>query len=667
MTKSSKGGGHRKPAAASTLPLGGGRRRTAIVLVLAIVMVSTLAAHWPVTRAKALIFDDDEYVTDNALVKNPSWQSVERFFCEVLAPSTVSGYYQPLAMVSLMVDYALGARPLEPRGFHISSLALHAVNAGLVFLLVLLLFRDLFAAAAAALVFGLHPMTVEPIAWVAERKTLLAALFSLACLVVYVAGASGEPGKKKGWGGYLACMGLYLAALLSKPSATPLPLAMLLLDIWPLNRFGRRALLEKLPFLALAGLFAVITVVSQARTAGIVAPQEYPATALPLLLCHNIVFYPLKLLWPAGLTAYYPFPRPLGLSHPNVLAGVIGTAILVGVAAVSLRRTRAALVCVLIFFALLAPTMGIIGFTPVIAADRFVYLPMVGLLIVLAWGLSRASTGQGAGSSKATRLRAGLYLIGGLIAVACVAEAVQTRRYLAAWSESEGLFRHMLAHAPQTAILYRGLGNELKKKGRIDESVDAFQRAIELANDHVAHSNLAVLLAARGQVDEAIYHGQQAVRAQPKWPTGFNNLGNALIQKGRHAEAEAAFEKAIELRPDYAEAFSNLGMAYAHQGDLAKAVEQYRRAVALNADMANTHHNWADAALQQGDSDQAVAHFQEALRLSPKLAASWIGLGDALRLARRWNEALNSYQEALRAEPGNAEAREKYAALLRQM
>lgn len=703
MTKTSTRGGSKSLAPTSSALPGSLRRSLQIAAAMLFVALVTLAAHWPVTRAQAVLFDDNEYVTDNPLVKDPSWHSVGRFFAEVLEPSTVSGYYQPLSMVSLMTDYAFGARPNALRVFHLTSLALHAINTGLIFLLVLLLFRRVFAAAAVALAFGLHPMTVEPIAWVAERKTLLAACFSLASLICYVARAtalSREPfamscnqlslgpdsnrrftanGSRLRANGLLAaCLVLYVLALLSKPTATPLPLAMLLLDLWPLDRFGRRAIFEKLPFFVLAGVSSIVTVVSQGRTAGIVAPHEYPATALPLLLCHNIVFYPLKLLWPAGLTAYYPFPRPLALSQPMVLAGVIGTGILIVLLIGSLRWNRAWTVGVLIFFVLLAPTMGVIGFTPVIAADRFTYLPMVGLLILLAWGFSRRTPASHANEKKAhaeaqsTQKEAGVaivvrrYGLAVLVVVACFAEAAQTRLYLDTWRDSERLFRHMLAYAPQTAVVYRGLGNELKKKGNIDEAVDAFQRAIDLGNDHVAHSNLAVLLAARGQVDDAIYHSEQAVRAQPKWPTGYNNLGNALLQKGRLAEAASAFEKAIQLRPNYAQAHSNLGMVFAGQGDYAKAVEQYRQALALKPDMANTQHNWGDSALQQGDAEQAIAHFREALRLNPRLAASWIGLGDAQRLARKWSEAINSYQEAMRADPANTEAKRKYDELLLQ-
>jgi hypothetical protein len=212
-----------------------------LAVSLAIVCFVVTAAHWPALSAKAISIDDDQYLVDNLLVQNPSIESARRFLTEVLEPSTVRGYYQPLSMISLMCDYALGGRPANLRQFHRTSLALHTVNTALVIVLLYLLFGRPLIAAGVGLLFGVHPMTVEPIPWVGERKTLLAAFFALWCLILYVRFA--RKGSRRV---YFGCVVTYVLALMSKPTSTPLPVLMLLIDYWPLKRLNRRTLLEKL-------------------------------------------------------------------------------------------------------------------------------------------------------------------------------------------------------------------------------------------------------------------------------------------------------------------------------------------------------------------------------------------------------------------------------------
>jgi len=204
----------------------------AILVILSLsVCACVAAAHWPALSAQALSFDDHEYMAENPLVQNPGWSSARRFLTEVLEPSTIGGYYQPLNMISLMLDYALGGRPDNLLPFHRTSLALHMANTALVIVLLYLLFGRAWVAAGVGLLFGLHPMTVETITWVGERKTLLAAFFALWSLIIYVYFT-----RKGNWKLYFGCMVMYVLALMSKPTSLPLPAAMLLMDYWPLGR-----------------------------------------------------------------------------------------------------------------------------------------------------------------------------------------------------------------------------------------------------------------------------------------------------------------------------------------------------------------------------------------------------------------------------------------------
>lgn len=349
------------------------------VALLVVVSAAVLVAHWPSLSAQAFMFDDEQCLTENLLVQNPGWASARRFLTEVLKPSTVRGYYQPLTMLSLMTDYALGGRPDNLYPFHRTNLTLHVMNTMLVIVLLYLLFGRAWVAAGVGLLFGLHPMTVEPIPWVGERKTLLAAFFALWCLILYVRYA-----RRGNWRLYIGCMVMYVAALMSKPTSTPLPVLMLLMDYWPLRRFKRQLVLEKLPFFVVGAIFAIITYVSQSNTFGVRLPGEYGPERIPLTLCHNIIFYLYKIVWPANLSSHYAFPEVLGLSNPTVLAGVIGTCILIPLLVISLRWTRAALTGWMFFFVAIFPTMQIIAFNNIIASAKFAYLPSVGLLMVLA-------------------------------------------------------------------------------------------------------------------------------------------------------------------------------------------------------------------------------------------------------------------------------------------
>jgi len=261
-------------------------KKTQQVVILAgfLVVVATCAtfAHWPVLSGRALSFDDSMYLEKNELVQNPSWRSARRFLSEVLEPSTVTGYYQPLAMISLMLDYAMGGRSDNLLPFHITSLCLHVFNTSLIIVFLYVLFGRVWPAVVGGLLFGLHPLTVEPVAWVAERKTLLASFFALWCMIIYVRYARGGNRRL-----LIGSAVLYVLALMSKPTTTPLPVLLLLLDFWPLGRLNRRALLEKVPLFVIMLIFGIITVISQGRTATITMPYEYSYVRIPLVVCHN--------------------------------------------------------------------------------------------------------------------------------------------------------------------------------------------------------------------------------------------------------------------------------------------------------------------------------------------------------------------------------------------
>ena len=440
-----------------------------VVATFGLVAAIVAEAHWPVLKAQALSFDDAAFVTNNALVLHPSWSSTRRFFAEVTAPSTVRGYYLPLSMTSLMLDVAMGARPDDLRVFHATSLALHVIATLLVLLILYRLFGALVPAAIAALLFGLHPLTVEPIAWIGERKTLLASCFAFGAVLLYLEHA------RRGRGAWLAAAVVaYVLALLSKPTVIMLPLLLLTLDWWPLKRLSWKSVLEKWPFALLALASAVVTLLSHQHTAGIDASTAGDLARWPVHAGYLVAFYLAKIVRPVGLSCAYPMPQPFALSNP-VVALAIAAVVALKLAAWALtRRTRAPLAGWTMFVLAIAPTLGLVKYSWVMASDKYVYFPALGLLVALAallvWLGQLPTVRGGMGRPLAV-----------LIAFALLAaEARGVRRGDRHWSDSLTLCRHMESVAPDAPAVQSQLGIG-SGHGQHAEAITHLRRAVTLA------------------------------------------------------------------------------------------------------------------------------------------------------------------------------------------
>lgn len=581
--------------------------KTLLAAVIVLVCAMVFLTHWPALSAEVLSFDDDQYLSDNLLVKNPSWNSARRFLTEVLEPSTVGGYYQPLAMISLMFDYALGGRDDNLMPFHRTSLCLHAANTALIIILLYLLFGRLWIAAGLGLLFGLHPMTVETIPWIGERKTLLAAFFAIWALIVYV-----QYTRRKNWKLYITCIFLYILALMSKPTSTPLPVLMLLMDYWPLARLKQirfRALWEKIPFFIIGAISALVTYISQSRTAMTVLPGEHSIMRVFLVLCHNIIFYLYKIVWPVNMSSHYAFPKIVDFSNPMILAGFIGTCILIPVLLLSLRWTPSVLTGWLFFFIAIFPTLGVIGFTNVIASDKFAYLPSVGLLITLAFLLSKFS--------EKSRQKLKYLLLVFIILILAAAEAVATRCYLSHWQDTIDFYQYMLTMTPQSGPLHYNLAKRLHERRRLSEAAEHYKLSIKYRPTHVkSYNNLGITYKQLGRLDDAIAQYQQSLLINPDQAKAHNNLGTALKLKGRLDDAITHYRTALQIDPASAETYNNLGSVLIEKNQIDEAIACLRTAVTINPRFIHAHVNFANILAATGRRDQAVEHFEIALKLA---------------------------------------------------
>lgn len=615
-----------------------GRQILATLVVVNCLLV--LVIHSPALSTDALFMDDEEYLVQNPLVQTPGWTSIRRFVSEALEPSTVRGYYQPLTMISLMADYWLGGRAYNLFPFRRTSLSLHIANVALLTVLLYLLFRRPLVAAAVGLLFGVHPMTVEPICWLSARKTLLASLFGLSSLVAYVA-----YGQRRKWPLYAACLLAYTLALLSKPTALPLPAMMLLLDFWPLRRFSRQSVLDKLPLFAVGAVLAIVAFVSQSRTSLAVLPHMSNWISHAFVVCRNLLFYPLRMLWPANLSCYYGFPKSVGLSDPMVAAGVISHAILVPLLGVSLRRTRSLLTGWLVFAVGIFPSAGLVRFAVVIAADRYAYLPSLGLLLVLAWVLIRL------GDIGRKRCRRAMYLapVPALALLILVgAESFGTRRYLAHWRDTLSLHEHMLAMNPTAAPLHHNMGVVLQSQGDIDNAIARYERACQLDPGYrYPYYNLGVLRMSRHEFAEAIGCFRAALQIEAGDAWSLYNLGKALTMTGNIQEALARFHESARLGTDKVSALVELAWLRAthpavrdpneavHLAERACAITRGRSARALDV--------LAAAYAADGRYREAVETAQNALQVARRRRDH--ELGNRIEERLRLYEMKSAYTE----------------------
>jgi len=585
-------------------------KQTLLNLLIAVCFL-VFVAYFPVLSARALTFDDEQYLTKNPLVQNPGWTSVKRFLTEVGEPSK-AGYYQPLTMISLMTDRALGGRKHNLMPFHRTNLALHVANTGLIMVLFYLLFGCAWIAAAVALLFGVHPLTVEPVAWLSERTTLLSSFFALGCLNIYVLYA-----KSSNWKLFVLCMAAYILALMSKPSCVSLPMLMLIIDSWPLRRWKRQLILEKVPFLIIGGICVLVIVVSRGHNVEhpLTIPDRHYFMQVPLLICHNIIFYIHKIVLPINLTPYYPFPEKIELSNPMMLAGVVGTCILSAFLIFSLRWTRAVLMGAMFFIVAILPTMQIIRFSSTIAADKYVYLAFVGLLMILVAFLCWFCGNSGTDMRKLRRTA----VVVVMLMFAC-AEVFATRQYLPRWNDSESIYEHMLTLSPDVSIVHYNLGIVLKEQGKFDEAITHYRRVLQIDPNHgKAHNNLGIVLRGQGKFDEAIIHYRRALQINPNNAEAYNNLGVVLEGRDKLDEAIACYQQALQIKPHLLGPHTNLGRALQLQNKLDEALDHCRQDLENVPDFAEAHANMGYILQLQGKLDEAIEHYNQALRSKPYL------------------------------------------------
>ena len=534
-----------------------------LLAAAAALVILTIAALSPLLSAGFVKFDDEDYVTANRhVLAGLSGSSIAW-----AATTTACGNWHPVTWISHMTDVTLFG--LHAGRHHLTSVLIHAANAVLLFYLLFRMTGALWRSAFAAALFALHPLHVESVAWIAERKDVLSTLFWFLTILAWVRWTEAKTA-----GRYALVLAAFALGLMAKPMLVTLPFTLMLLDLWPLERATLKPLwLEKLPLFAMSAASCVITFLAQ-RSGG--AVQTFGTISFGERVAHAIVSYAAyiaKTVWPASLAVFYPYPS----SSPSV--GIVAaSAVLLTVTTVLAVRVgrRAPYVTFgwLWYVGTLVPVIGFVQVGSQSMADRYTYVPLVGIFVAAAWGLAALVP-----DSRVART--GSAVAAAVILASCF---VVTRAQAAVWSDSVTLFEHALSVTKDNWLIHANLGGALLDSGR---------------------------------AEEAIPHEREALRIRPDYAVARGNLGQALEQTGRHAEAIEQFELSLRLRPNDANAHNNLAAVFVGQERMAEAMEHVAQAVRLDPDDALFHRNYAGLLADAGRTPEAIDQLDAAVRLDP--------------------------------------------------
>ena len=601
-----------------------------IALFVAIV---TLAVFFPATRNEFVAWDDYELLVNNPRYRGLGWEQLRWMFS-----TFYMGHYQPLSWVTFGLDYLLWG--MDPFGYHLTSVLLHTANAVLFFFVALRLLsltippglRDLAlkaAAASAALFFAIHPLRVESVAWVTERRDVLSGLFFLATILSYLHATtvSHASSFRRRW----LCVALifYSLSLLSKATGVTLPVVLLVLDIYPLRRlryvpgtwwFGpsaRPIWWEKVPFLVLAAAAAVIAPLAQHDAGAMASLRRHGLLPRLAQSSYGVVFYLWKTIWPTDLSGLYELPPNLNvLAWPFLLTGAVVVGITIGL--FMLRHSwPAGLASWICYVIIVAPVLGIIQSGWQMVADRYSYLSCLAWAVLAGGGLynwrERSIDPRRDG-------RKFFFFATGAAAVIIMTLGILTWRQVKVWHDTDLLWNHILAITDRSNFksgnVHHLVGRSMVDQRDWSRAVEHFRKAIEIEPNYAPfYSDLGNALARRGRWEQAVENFQKALALNPNLSVAHFNLGNALALQGRFGEAAAHLQDALRIKPDYTQAYNNLGRVLAAQGQLDRAIDLFRRAVQIQPDFAEAHQSLAMALEEKGRKEEAVQELQEATRI----------------------------------------------------
>jgi Tfp pilus assembly protein PilF len=634
--------------------------RRHLSLMCLLLSLLTLAVYWQVAYFEFVNFDDPLHVTENNRVQaGLSGKGIVYAFTSATASN-----WQPLTSLSHMLDCELYG--LNPGGHHLTNLLLHLANTLLLFLVLGRMTGALWRSFFVAALFALHPLHVESVAWVAERKDVLSTLFWMLTLWAYSRYVE-HPALNR----YLLTLMFFALGLMAKPMLVTLPFVLLLLDYWPLARFhfhqpakgnssqvsqslsvsGQKSsalhlVVEKTPFFILTVISSVVTIVVQQNSGAVKSVEQYALTDRLANALISYVHYLDKMVWPQNLAVFYPHPG----SNWSVWQVAGATLLLVCVTVWVMRQARSYPYLLLGWFwylGTLVPVIGLVQVGEQAMADRYTYLPLIGLFIMIAWGVP-----EGLARYRFARILLVSAAVG-LLAPLMLASWLQVQH----WRNSIVLYEHTLAVTENNYLAHNNLGAVLEEKGDLEEASKHYSVAVGIKPDYaVALNNLGEIKAHQGMAEEAMSYYYQALKSKPDYPKPYNNLGVELAKQGKLQEAAVQFSRALEIEPSYADAHCNLGAVLARQGKLDEAMAHLSEALRINPGFARAYNNLGEALVRRGKLDEAAVQFSRALEIEPSYADAHCNLGAVLARQGKLDEAMAHLSESLRIEPNSVGA-----------
>jgi tetratricopeptide (TPR) repeat protein len=633
------------------IPTPNTKNRRLSVFTCLLLAVATFAVYWQTLYFDFVFFDDQLFISsffnlkEGLTLKNIIWAFT--------STTLETNYWIPITWLSFLLDHELFGQ--NPSGFHLTNVLFHGVNTTLIYIVLKKMTRCQWQSAIVAALFSIHPLHVESVAWVTERKDVLSTFFFLLTLLSYR-----NYVKRPGVTRYLVTLLLFCLGLMSKPMLVTLPLLLMLVDIWPLDRYMihgspdnskipfktllLKLILEKIPFFILLLVIASITFIAQQKTGNVGSLESYP---IGLRLSNAIVSYAAyigKMIYPLNLAALYPYPEFI----PWWKTGAAGL-LLICVSWLSIKTFRNhpyIFVGWFWYLITLLPVIGLVKVGPQAMADRYTYIPLIGLFISLSWGFSRlASLRPYLQTAVILFATASLLLFSSL-----------TWKQIGYWRDTVTLFEHTIAVTGKNPKVHYGLGVAFFKNAQYEKAISQFAKALELDPGYLlAMKNMGVVLEEQGKLASAVKYYERVIRLAPMHHETYNDMGVALKKMGKPTDAEVYFLKALELKPDNFKARNNFADLLVQQNRFQEAVIHYREAIRINPNSSDIYNELGLLYGKMGNYDEAIGSFLKALQLEPDSAAIHNNLAVTYANQGKIKLALSHFSKAVQLDPDNIE------------
>ncbi len=636
--------------------------RWKIMMIILVLSMLTLAIYWQVQRFNFINYDDNMYVTQNNHVKSGiNLQSVFSSFTDIKTAN-----WHPLTMLSHMLDWQLFGN--KAGGHHWTSVIIHILNTILLFLLLNRLTGALWRSALVAALFAVHPINVESVAWVAERKNVLSTFFWFLTMLFYVWYA-----EKPGWKRYLPVILCFALGLMSKPMLVTLPFALLLMDYWPFNRTEidtsynedrqsvqvRKAgwkflIAEKIPLFVLTGIFSAITMHAQQSVGAVVSIDSLPFHLRVQNAIASYGIYIQKMFWPLDLSVFYPRYNIAGWELLMILLFLVFLSLLI---IRYYQKKPYLLVGWLWFLGIMVPVIGFVQVGDQAMADRYAYVPFIGLFVMVVWYSYDCV-------SQNKYLRAGFIIFSFCVVLFL---SVICWQYCQLWGNKFALWNNVLKHH-KVAFAYNFRGLAYAEEGRNNLALADYNTAIELEKKFVeAFINRAILYTGMSEYSRALIDFNHAQSINPRFADIYYNRGLLYLKTGQLDAAIADFTETIRIEPEMADAYNNRGLALHLKGDYKKAFADLNRALKINPQLAEAYFNRGIIYNTSGQYINAISDFTTTLDIKPQFAEAYLYRGVSFAFLGRYNDAIGDFQQVISIDTRHVPGRNNLGNLLKKM